>query len=630
MLKQVRSSLKRVTAWFIVVPLVLAFSLWGVPEVRNFTQRAPLRVGEAGFSAQMLLQEFNREMTQRRNQKNGEYTREDGLAEGLPDYIVSSLATRSVLEQEAAKMGLVMPRALVRDYLQSDERFQNPATGKFDRFVLQSILQANNLSVGGFEALLKEDLLRNQLVETVAAAGPAPRDFARALLLREVERRRVGYLTITGDMAGVPAEPTPDDLKTYYDEHTSAFMAPEYRTFTAVILKYEDFQKGLETPEEELRPIYEANKPRLYDTPEKRTIYQITYDSESEAEAAAAALRQGKPFEALATDKGLTLAAVTFTEIGKGDILDPSVADAAFSPDLRDGDIAGPVKSLFGWTVAQLAGIIPPTTKSFEEVREELAAQYLEADTRKRVLEVIDSLEEARDTGATLAAAAEQAGVKPVRLGPVDSMSFAPGGAIIADIPGEGLAEAFKIEEGSESDAIELKDGGYFFVQVDEVTPPAPRPYEEVSDDVAQRWRTDERRRRIAGAVAEVTAAIDQGKSFAEAAEPFNRAVLERVLERRSADENFSAELVDRIFKTGKGAAIAGKAGSGDAQTIVEVREIGYARSRIGPGQEVAFQQFLTRQLTQEYLEAYVQSLREDYGVKVDPAAVAEIFNEGQ
>lgn len=630
MLRQVRGVLKRVIGIFLAVPLVLAFALWGVPELRNFTQRAPLRVGEVGFSTQAIQAEFNRQMTARRNQQGGAYTREQAIAEGLPDFVISSLATRSVLEQEAEKMGLVVPRSLVRDYIQADERFQNPVTGEVDEIELRNILQMNNLTVSQFEDIIKEDLLRDQLVGSVAAAAPAPEAYARYLLLREVERRRVGYLTITGDMAGIPAEPTPDDLRNYYQENQSAFMAPEYRTFTAAILRYDDFRDGLESPAEELRAYYEANKARLYESPEKRTIYQITYDAESQAEAAVAALRQGQPFEQLASKQGLTLEAVTFTEIEKGDILDPAVSEAAFAADLAEGGVAGPVKGLFGWTVVQLAGVKAPETKSFEEVRDELEAQFAEQHTRKRVLEVIDTLEEARDTGASLVAAAEQAGVQTVRFGPVDSFSFDPGGAVLADIPGEVLSEAFKLDEGEESEAQELADGGYFFVQVDEVTPPTPRPYEDVVDEVTARWLAEDRRKRISSAVDQVTSAMASGKSFEEAAEPFNRAVLERVLDRRGADEAFSPNLLEETFKVGEGAVVTGAAGSGDAQTIVEVRQIGYARSQIGPGEQTGFQQFLTYQLNQEYLEAYVQALRDEYVVKTDADALAQIFSETQ
>lgn len=265
MLKQVRGALHRVMALFLAVPLVLAFALWGVPELRSMTQRAPLRVGDVGFSNKTLTDEYNRQMTARRNQNNGVYTREQAMADGLPDYVISSIATRSVLKQEAGKMGLIMPRKLVSDYLQKDERFVNPVTGKLDETELTGILQANGLTVTQFEEIIKDDLLRDQLINSVAAAGPAPAEMAKLMLLREVERRRVGYLTITDEMAGIPAEPTPDALNAYYEENKQEFFAPEYRSFTTVLLRYDDFKEGLEAPEEDLRRLYEANKARLYD-----------------------------------------------------------------------------------------------------------------------------------------------------------------------------------------------------------------------------------------------------------------------------------------------------------------------------------------------------------------------------
>lgn len=101
-------------------------------------------------------------------------------------------------------------------------------------------------------------------------------------------------------------------------------------------------------------------------------------------------------------------------------MLDPKVAEAAFSAELKEGEVTKPVKGLFGWTIVQLAGVKAPETQSFEDVRDELASQYLEQDTRKRVLDMIDKLEEARDTGASLVAAAEEAGVRPQHFGPID------------------------------------------------------------------------------------------------------------------------------------------------------------------------------------------------------------------
>lgn len=630
MLKQVRGSLKKIGAWFIIALLILAFALWGVPELQTFTQRAPLTVGNASFSTQAVQAEYNRQITARRNE-TGSFDRDDAMAEGLGDQVVSSLVTRTLIEQEAERMGLVVPRALVRDYLQNAEEFQNPATGKFDEFVLQSILSNNQLSVRQFENIIRQQLLAEQLVGSIVMGPAAPRPFTDALIMREIERRQVGYLTITDDMAGVPAEPTPDALLAYYEENKSAFMAPEYRTFSAVTLRSSDFASAAETPEEDLRKIYETNRARLYESPEKRTLYQITYDSESAAQAAVAALGQGKPFENIASEKGFSLAEVTFADVSKSDILDPAVAEAAFASGLAEGEVAGPVKSLFGWTVVQLAGVIPPSTKSFEDVRDEIAAQYSSDDVKKRLFEAIEHIEEARDTGSNLASAAEAAGYKVVAYGPVDASSLAPGGGIIPDLSAEMLAEAFRLQEGDESEAIELPEGdGYFFVQVNAVTAPAVRAFEAVSEEVESRWRADERRTRIEAAVKQVTDAIAGGMTLEQAAEPFNRAVLVAALDRNSRQDSFSPVLLEQVFKADKGAVVSGDAGSGEAQTVVEIRDVGFARSQIGPGEQAAYEQFLSYQLNQEMLEAYITALREDYKVKADDTALAQIFSEGQ
>lgn len=630
MLHQVRSALKGVIAWFFVALLVLAFALWGVPGLRNFTQRSALHVGKQGFSAQAVLDEFNRQVAIRRDQKKGEYTAADAIAEGLPDYVVSVMSNRSIIEQEASKMGIVAPRELVRDTLQSDKRFQNPGTGKFDRQVLQSILQQNSLSLNQFETFLREDLLRNQLVSAASATAPAPAAFANPLLLRQTERRTVAYLIVTDEMAGKPAEPTPDDIKAYYEENSSAFTAPEYRTFTAVILRESDFRKGLEAPEEELKKLYEANRARLYEVPERRTLYQITFDTEAEAQAAVAALRRGEPFENIASERGLSLETQTFTKVRQSEVLDPAVGAAAFAKDVGVGAILDPVKGLFGWTVVQVAGITPPETKSFEDVREDLASQYVAQDARKKLYDAVDAIENARDSGASLVTAAESAGVGTKTFGPVDSMSFTPGGAILNGVPGDVLAEAFKLEEGEESEGLELSSrDGFFFVALDTVTPPTLKPLDAVRSDVEQAWRRKERAGRISAAVRAIRKAVEGGASLEDAAAPYNRAPLQATLDRRTENETFSSSLRDQIFSADPHQLVSGPAGLGESQIVAQIRSIGFAPNQIGPDQIALYRQYIGYQVDRELLDAYVATLREEYGVRMDRAQLDQIFTEG-
>ncbi|MEQ1931948.1 MAG: SurA N-terminal domain-containing protein [Parvularculaceae bacterium] len=627
MLKQVRSGMKSIVAGFGAVLLVLSFALWGVPGLSNFVQRPTMRVGNAPLSPSMIQSEYSRAIRMKREENGGKFTSEDARAQGLGDQVVRQITTRSILEQEAGKLGLVMSNDIVKKYIETNESFQNPTTGKFDGQRLAEILRSNELSEAGFEDIIRKELLRDQLVSSLMAGPPAAEAFARTLMLREGEARRVGYLTITADMSGAAKEPSADDLKKYYTDHAKDFTAPEYRTFNAILLKLEDFAKGEEPAEEALRKSYDANKARLYETPEKRTLYQTTFKDEGAATAAAAALKSGKPFEAVAADNGSTLAAATLTEITKKDLLDPAVGDAAFAQGLQQGAIVGPVKGMFGHSVLQVAGVIAPSTKSFEEARPEILKQFTEQAAKKKLREAVEALQEARDTGAVLTDAAKKIGAEARKFGPVDSFSFAPGGAIVADIPGEALKEAFQLAEGDESEPETLEGGGYFLVQVEEVRPPAVLPYDQVADEVSQKWRAEERKSRVAALVTKIAAEAANGKKLAGAATALNRAVLESVLVRGRPDPVIPEDLAERAFMADPGAVIVGDAAAG-AQTLVEIREIVFGKNPLGAGQEAGFRQYLGYQLNQEHLEAYLSGLREDYDVKVDKDRLAQIFNE--
>jgi peptidyl-prolyl cis-trans isomerase D len=629
MLKQMRSRLKSAGAWLFVALLVPAFALWGVPELRDIVQRPMMRVGDVDISNATLQREYARVFERRRDEAGGRYTPEDARGDRLADQVADQIAVRTLLELEADKLGLAMPDSLVSEFLTTNEAFQNPSTGKFDQLALENILRSNNLSVPEFESIIKKDLLRTQLIASVAAGAPAPAELAEGLLLRETEVRRIGYLAITDDMTEPAETSTEEKLKSFYESRLAEFQSPEFRTLTAVILRPEDFTDA-EPPEEELRRAYETNRERLYEQPEKRTLYQLTYDSEEAATAAAAGLRSGKPFEAAARERGLSLAAATYADALKRDILDPKVGEAAFAPDAGVGAVVGPVRGTFGWTVVQIAGVTPPETRSFEEARPEIIAQLAAADSKKKLFDAVEALEEARDTGAILADAAKTAGVEARTFGPVDSYSFAPGGAIVPEVPGEVLKEAFAIAEGEESDARELENGGYFFVQVDDVRPAAPVPFEEIRTEVENKWRAEERRSRLSRAVDAALAAITGGKTLAAVAADLNRAALETSLRRGADDPSLSPELVEKLFAADKGAVVSGADATGGAGVVAEVRDIRFLRGQISAVEETSFRQLLGYQITQEYFEAYVDALREDYGVRADKDRLAALFNETQ
>jgi len=629
MLKQIRGTLKSVIAFIIVVPLLISFVAWGVPEMRQMTSSDAVRIGAKGFTALEVKREFDRYVVNRRNQSDGAYTSEQALADGVQNQIVESLVTQSALDQEALKMGLIITRPMVSAYLQTSEQFKNPNSGKFDNETLDLILREYGFSIREFEERIRAEMLRAQLLGGVARGGPASSAMVDGLIAREVETRDVSYVTISEDAAGAAPAATPDIINDYYEKNKSLFMAPEYRTFTAVILRNDDYVDVAEASEEKLREIYSANKAK-YETPERRTFYQITIEDEAAATAAVKALNEGQPFESIAAGNGQSLAQVTRTDVLKSDIVDPAVAKAVFAANAGAGAVIGPVKGVFGFNVAQIAAVTPAAVKPFEEVSAEIEAAILDQGTKKRLFEAVEDIENERDTGAAIADAARKHGVMAQIIGPVDSFSFGRGGEIIDGVSGEVLAAAFKVEEGEESEATELADkSGYYFVSVSEVIPPAPIPLETIAAEVEARWRAAERDSRLAGVVTTISDALAKGSTLADAAAPFSRVPLPASLTRRSVNETFSQEILDQVFSAAKGKSISGRAGDG-AQVVVVVNEIRFGAAPIGPEQVSAFGRFIGNQIDQELIDAYAKAVRDDFKVKINKTQIETQFAEVQ
>lgn len=629
MLKQIRAGLKSVIVIIFVLPLIVSFIAWGVPEMRQMTSNYALSIGPKGFTALEVSREFDRYVTNRRNQSNGQYTREQAIAEGATDQIVESLATQSALDQEALKMGLIVTRPMVSKFLQTSEQFKSPNSGKFDNESLDLILREYGFSIREFEERIRTEMLRAQMLGGIARSGPAASAMVDSLVAREVETRDVTFLTVDESLAGAAPAATPELVKEYYEKNQSQFMAPEYRTFTAVVLNSADYADAAEATDDKLREIYNANKAK-YQTPERRTFYQLTLETQEAADAATKALKEGKPFETLATENGQSLAQVTRTNALKTDIVDPAVAGAVFAADAGAGAVVGPVKGVFGFNVLQVAGVTQAETKPFEDVRAEIEANFLDQGTKKRLFDTIEAIENERDTGAAIADAAAKHGVTASTYGPVDAFSFSKGGGIVNDVPAEVLAAAFKLEEGEESQATELADkSGYYFVSLTEIIPPAPIPLEAIAAEVEARWRASERDARISAVAAKINEALGKGETLAAAAAPFSRAPLPASLSRRSVNDTFSQDLLDQVFAAAKGKAVTGRAGNG-VQVIAVVDAIKFGDAPISPAQISGFARFIGQQMDQEMIDAFAKTVRDDAKVKINKTQIDQLFGDSQ
>ena len=164
--------------------------------------------------------------------------------------------------------------------------------------------------------------------------------------------------------------------------------------------------------------------------------------------------------------------------------------------------------------------IEPGREPKLEEVRKQISDD-LALDLALDVLvKRANQVEDALAGGGSIVDAAQDIGAKVLKTAPVDAAGKLRSGASQPGLPtDERFAQtAFTINKGDSSDLLELSNGGFFMVRVDDIVAAAKRPLNQVRAEVAAAWKADWLNNRARKAAEEIRDAAKGGTPLAELA----------------------------------------------------------------------------------------------------------------
>src|SRR6202158_668568 len=470
-------------SWFVkgfMALLIFAFVIWGIADVfRNFGTSTLASVGKT----QISVEGFRRLFTERLQQLSRQYGRPITPAQaqilGLDRQILGELLSESALDQKAKGLYLGISDDTLTRRIIDDPSFRGPL-GNFNHEYFVQILRANGYTEAQYVDIQRRLILRQQIARAFTGETTIPRVLGEAVQRFENEERAIEFVRLGKDQAGQIPPPTPDQLRTYYEEHKAAFRAPEYRSLVLIALTPETLALTIEVSDEDVRQAYEKQIAR-FRKPERREVDQIPFTNPDEAKPPSARIAAGTPFDTIAEEKKLTPKDIALGLVAKGDILDPAIADAAFS--LAAGKISQPIAGRFVTVILRVmrveAGSEQPLTAVAATLKNEIALER----ARRQILDIHDKIEDERAGGATLAEVANKLGLKATRIEAVDRSGRQPNGATIDDLPGRAdlLNGAFRAQKpGIETDPAELRNqGGYVWYDVTGITASRDRSFEE-------------------------------------------------------------------------------------------------------------------------------------------------------
>jgi peptidyl-prolyl cis-trans isomerase D len=493
MLQRIGDTLKgqKWLAYLVLGALAVVFAAWGAYGIVNLNFGGSNYAAEANGTKISLEEARNawlRQQTQWQQRLGGAELPAQ-LRTQLQDQVLESLIRNALLTQRTQALGYRVSRAELREAVQNEPAFQ--ISGQYSPEAARAALAQAGISLDAYQDQLRTEVQRIQLEGGIRASDflTAP-ELARLTELEDQERE-VRYLVVPAEQFKAAAKVDDAAVQAYYKNHLAQYMTPEVAQLQYAELRLETLAAQQSVSDADLHAAYEKDKSRL-EVSEKRRARHILITGKTDAAALAQAeqvlaqAKAGKDFGELARqysqDPG---SAHNGGDLGWADrksFVAP-FADALFG--MKVGEIAGPVKTQFGYHIIRLDEIQPGKAKSFEEARPELEAQLRRDRATDRFGEIQEQLQsKLAEPGADLNALAQQYNLQQGEVA-----SYAKGAGAPPLGPAPQLQELLfgdpPLAIGHLGGPVLLGDDRLVVVKVLEHRKPQPQPLAQVREGIS-------------------------------------------------------------------------------------------------------------------------------------------------
>jgi len=515
MLNSFRSFSGSITTKILLILLIASFAMWGVGDMLSGSNRSHTlaKVGGHNITVDSYRKALAEESERVRRQLGANYSEELLKRLNVPQFVLRRMVQEALLRQEAERMGFIPDDTTVALEIRKMPVFLNQS-GVFDKARFENALRTQGATEKTYVENLRMQLATDKLLDTLSIDFPIDEAMLKNLQSAYNQGRTVTLYKLSA--ATLPAAPAPAEeaLVAFHRDHAEQFTAPQYRTVSFARFTAND-DKDVAKPisEDALLSYYNTHEDQ-FRTTEKRDVEQLLYGTEEKAREAYALVKLGKKFSEIADStsplnhKSLALGLVDKKSLPE------SAADHVFR--LKAGGFTEPLKSPFGWHIFRVATIEPEGLQPLEKVRGTIEAQLKQEAHESALTDKMNQMEDALASGSTLKEASASMGIHIEDAGTFDKDGNTPQGTPNKAIPelDKFLDIAFKTEEKTESSVVTSKNGVYYILRVESITPEKLRPFASVKSEVAKAYAQFQANKQIA----ELASAIDEELSKGKAA----------------------------------------------------------------------------------------------------------------
>jgi peptidyl-prolyl cis-trans isomerase D len=608
--------------------LVASFGVWGIggDMLTSSVGSNVIEVGDTTVSIGEFQRDYQRNLNILSQRFQTQLTAEQARQFGLAQMTVNQIASRALIEEKTKSLGLSADDAAISALIRTQPSFQNEFR-QFDRFRFEQFLRQNGYSEAEYIEIVRNDIAGQQLINSMAIpAAATPKILVDTLYAYQAEKRSARFIDIPDSSIEFAATPSDDDLKEFIASNPERFSAPEYRKLTYLAITPENFMEDGSVSDDDLLAEYEGRLSE-FNVPEQRRISQMIFETEDEAKAALEKINGGATFQEIAlSELQLTPEDIDLGLMTQQDLL-PELQGPVY--DLQKNGTSAPLKTVLGWHLVQLTEISPASTKTMDEVADQLKKDIKLRQAFDIMFQEVTKIEDELAGGATLEEAGATIGASVVKTDWVDIQGLNKQGQPVTDLPGGDafLVESFSKEPNAEPELSESQPAGYYSVVVTDIEEAALKPLEDVKEEAIKGWQENWRSEQAREKADALLVKINGGATLEEIAKQEQVTVKTSTpILRSGRTEELSTTVQSGLFELQPAAYGVGPNAAGNGYVIYGIADIIPADA--GTDKEAAEQMAaqVSSSVRASILTQYENYLQKKIGISVKEDLIREYF----
>lgn len=337
----------------------------------------------------------------------------------LQEQVLKGLIDRTLLEQQAGKLGMTVSDDTINRLLRQEEIFKD-AEGNFSNDQFSNFLRQRGMTKDQLFSEFRNQLSLDQLNASIVGTAVYPMKAVSQLIDLQLESRNVWLHRFNWQDYADQVKLSKSDIQAYYDANKDTLKSAAMVDLAYLQLSPKSIQVN-EVTEEDLQQQYEAYKQGLA-VVDERKISQILLtgeDAKTRAAKIKARLDKGESFAALAKAESDDPSGAAGGDIGT---FNPSVFgnDAAAVEKalegLSVGDVTAPIKTSFGYQIFTVTEDNGSKVPSLESMRAELTAKAKEYKRQEIYADKVTAINDLAADGFSIEDIAQQENVTLKRI----------------------------------------------------------------------------------------------------------------------------------------------------------------------------------------------------------------------